>query len=213
MSTNAPASSSQGNASTPRSPVERVIVWGGIGLLLAAVLVEFTARTRYTSAVDGVMQRVKEADEADKPLKKADINQLVGGREPVSSEDVSGKNLHNAPKKVEKYTWWSLNPNANRVLLVYYGHGDDPDVLSAATKEEETAEEKFKAPVATGAGSDAGGQPTESAAGEAAGGTPETRPATEETKSEEPKKEEETKKEGEPKSEGDAKPKADEKTE
>jgi hypothetical protein len=213
MSTNAPAGPSQGNAPKPRSPVERLVVWGGIGVLVALVAVEFTARASYTSAVSEVLQKVKEADESDKPLKRADVKQLVGGKDPVSTEDVSGMNLHNAPKKVEKYTWWSLNPNANRVLLVYYGHGDDPDVLSAATQEEQSADEKYKAKVGDAAQSPEG-QSMDEAAAAGEGPMPgAVAPPGAGAKPDEPKTEEEPKKDEEPKADEDAKPKAEEKAE
>jgi hypothetical protein len=189
-----------------------MVVWGGIGILLVLVLVELTARASYTSAVNSVMEKVKEADESDKPLKQADVKLLVGGKEPVSTEDVSAKNLHNAPKKVEKYSWWSLNPNANRVLLVYYGHGDDPDVLSAGTAEEETAEAKYKAKVGDASESTEGQSMEDAAAAEQGPPPGVVAPAGAEAKPEEPKTEE-PKKDEAPKTDEDAKPKAEEKAE
>lgn len=133
MSVNTPATPSA--PPKPRSTVERTLVWGGILILLALVGIEYTSRNAQSIAVDSLMTKLKEFEGKGMDLKTSDVKAAVGNKLP-RVEDVSGKLLSNGGKRVEIYQWFSINPLKKREMYVYYGVGDDPDVLSVSTEEE-----------------------------------------------------------------------------
>ncbi|MEX0728305.1 MAG: hypothetical protein WEB58_21115 [Planctomycetaceae bacterium] len=137
MSANPEASpsSAQPKSGKPRNPIERVVVWGGILILLVLVGIEYTARSAHTGAYDSLIEKLRTNEQAGNDVKTADVKAAVGGKAP-RVEDVSGKRLLNGAKRMEVYSWFSLNPLTNREMYVYYGIGEDPDVVSISTEEE-----------------------------------------------------------------------------
>lgn len=125
----------------PRSPVERGIVWGGIVVLLALVAAEYTAREAHSKAVNGLLAKLKAVDESEEAanstafealgVKAADVKAAVGNKLPVV-EDVKDRHLANGGKRVEIYRWFTVNLLKPREMYVYYGAGEDADVVTVS---------------------------------------------------------------------------------
>ena len=130
-------------AAKPRSPVERIIVWGVIGVLLVLVAVEFTFRSSHLGAYEACQKKIKATEEGDNSFKHKDVVAILGSKTPTKVEELQGKNIANGAKRVEIYTWPTLNPTSPRELYVYYGHGDDPDVIGVGIVSELTVDEAF----------------------------------------------------------------------
>lgn len=118
-----------------RNPVERVIVWGVILILLALVGIEYSARRAHSTAVDTLMENLRISEQTGKDTTADDVKAAVGGKSP-RVEDVSDKGLLNGARRVEIFSWFSLNPLNAREVYVYYGIGDAPVVVSVSTEEE-----------------------------------------------------------------------------
>lgn len=132
MSASKPASPTT-TPKKPRSPVERAIVWGGILLLLVLCAVEYTSKQAHSNAVESLLKRIKDAEESGADVKSSDVKIAVGNKVP-RVEDVAGQFLANGGKRLEIYSWFSVSPLKKREMYVYYGAGDDPDVLSVSTE-------------------------------------------------------------------------------
>jgi hypothetical protein len=148
MSTgNQPASPATTPAKT-RSPVERAVVWGGILLLVVLVGIEFNWKRAHEGALEALVAKVKTADEADQTLSAADVKALVGDKAPRVEEVVDQRLASNA-RRVEIYTWPTLNFLGERALYVYYdaGEGDDAKVLGVMSSPDDQTVDKFNAPL------------------------------------------------------------------
>jgi hypothetical protein len=137
-------------AAKPRSPVEKAIVWGGIAVLLVLVGIEMIARWQYTSVANGLTAKVADAETSSsgEGLREKDVKEYITGKTP-QTVNISDKRLANGAQRMDVYTWFTLSPIAKRELYVYYGHGDNPEVLSVSSSEDnETIEMKFAPPTA-----------------------------------------------------------------
>lgn len=129
----------------PRSPVERMVVWGGICILLVMVAIEFTSRQAQSQALASLAKQIRAIEEPENDpqqefiehigVKAADVKLAVGNRVPVV-EDVAGRHLTNGGKRLEVYSWFTLSPVRKREMYVYYGAGDDADVVSVSSEPE-----------------------------------------------------------------------------
>jgi hypothetical protein len=104
-------------------------------ILLALVAVEYTSRNAQTTAAESLVAKLKETEGTDKDIKSTDVKVAVGYKVP-RVEDVTDKRLANGAKRLEIYEWFSVNPLKKRAMYVYYGVGEDPDVVSVSTVEE-----------------------------------------------------------------------------
>jgi hypothetical protein len=118
-----------------RNPIERLLVWGGILILSVLVGIEYSSSRAQTAAVGALTAKMRTNEQAGTDLKLADVKAAVGGKTP-RVENVSEKQLRNGAKRLEVYRWFSINPLKPREMYVYYGLGEDPDVLSVSTDEE-----------------------------------------------------------------------------
>ncbi len=85
------AASSEPAARPKRSPVERAIVWGGIGILAIVVGIEGTAHLAFTGALNGLMAEMEKAENAEKGnyhVTKATVDAVLKGRAPDRSKTV-----------------------------------------------------------------------------------------------------------------------------
>jgi hypothetical protein len=148
MSTgNQPASSTVTPAKN-RSPVERVLVWGGILVLVLLVGIEFKWKKAHEGVLEALVTKLKETDGADKTLKAADIKALVGDKVP-RVEQVADKRLASNAVRVEIYNWPTLNVLGERAVYVYYGvgEGDDARVLAVMSSPDDQTVDQFNAPL------------------------------------------------------------------
>ena len=63
----------------PRSPVERVVVWGGISILLIIAGIQGMAAYGFTTSKDKVISAVQRADESSDELNLNDAEELMSG--------------------------------------------------------------------------------------------------------------------------------------
>jgi hypothetical protein len=135
-------------AAKPRSPVERAVVWGGILILLILVGIEFNWKRSHETAMNSLLEKVKQEETTEQSVKAADVKAIVGGKVP-RVESVVGKRLASNAARVEIYSWPTLNVLSKRELYVYYGvgEGDDADVLGVTTSaDNDTVEKVWQAP-------------------------------------------------------------------
>jgi hypothetical protein len=140
-------SASKPATTKPRSPVERIVVWGLIALLLVVVGLEASAKFSYQKAIDALEAKIEDSVGGNKTaLKEADVKAVLGSRQPASTEDLTGKNIANAARRVDIYKWFTVNPYKPRALFVYYGPGKDPDLIAARIERELSIDEKYPVP-------------------------------------------------------------------
>lgn len=73
-------------AKSRRSIIERVIVWGGIAVLLLILVVEFRSHSRWDSTQRKLLTEFKKVEDANQHLTEEDVNQLLNGRTPDASK-------------------------------------------------------------------------------------------------------------------------------
>jgi hypothetical protein len=119
-----------------RSRIERMVVWGLIAALLFVVAVEGRSWWGFMSAYRPIVAQLHERDKVGGSLKEADVQDAVGGMAPTR-EPIYGILRH--ADREDTYVWRGLLKD--RTMYVYYGVGDDPDVLFVTTVKEPPPEE------------------------------------------------------------------------
>jgi hypothetical protein len=137
---------SQGRHAKARSPVERALVYGFIVVLIVLVGVEAKGKFAHKSAVDTITARLRtvENSKTAAEITEVDIQHELGGRKPLLTEyyTKSASGIFAASKKLEVYSWFSLNPTQKRELWVHYARKGASDeqpcvVVSISTDKDE----------------------------------------------------------------------------
>lgn len=91
-----------------RSPVERLIVWGGILVLLSVVGVESYAKYGYTTASEALNRELSEGDAKTQVghLTDVDVKRILGGKQPEFAGKIS--QLKIPARTYEVYVWRGL---------------------------------------------------------------------------------------------------------
>lgn len=111
-------------AKKPRSTVERVIVQGGILLLLLMAVVQYLAYRNFAKTRSPLQAAVKESDDSDAVVTEEMVGKMVHG----SPHYVKGEP---GPSRVDTYTWNGLLKNY--VLHVRYSV-NPPEVVGIETE-------------------------------------------------------------------------------
>jgi hypothetical protein len=139
MNTNEPESAPAPAASQPakptRSKTERIIVQGGIAVLLVIVAIEGTSYLRQSYAHSRLMAEFEKAEATDHHITNAVVRQIVGDREPDISKVVP------ATVGEERYDVYFYDGLLKRrELCVHYGiqgfdsgPGSEPEVVEVTT--------------------------------------------------------------------------------
>lgn len=144
-------SGSSGGGPKPktRNPIERVLVWGVIGILLLVLANEGWSRIAYSHATTTLSKKMKFVDDNPEapPLTAADVRDAVRGKQPARKVDLSGKMVTNGAGSFEEYDWFTIHPTNKLKLFVYYGHQGakekgEPDVITFSSEEEPVLEFK-----------------------------------------------------------------------
>ena len=153
----------------PRSPVERVIVWGGITVLLLLVAVQAHARFGYKMTLNNLQPLVDDDYEGGQPLALAEVDNHVVGFPSQSENSIDGKTTERV------YRWHGLgrsygitlsyNPGADPVVITGLAT-DNPPPPPALPETDESDAEEFEDPT-TGM---PGGPPRQDAEGPGGGG-------------------------------------------
>ena len=109
----------------PRNPVERVIVWGGIAVMLGIVAFEGVHKYGYDSTVSRMRKMVSE--DTEKYMKLSEVRALIAGL----PTEVKSPHERKAYNKLD-LKWPSLFKDY-RVQLVVEREGDDPLVAGFST--------------------------------------------------------------------------------
>ena len=110
-------------SSNSRSPVEKVIIWGGILILVGLAFYEFKARSTYSSNYQAVMDAFQDAEENGESLTDEAVAKLVTGHSIHEKNNKIGPNKLLA-ERMDRYEFKGLIQN--REIYVYYGaHGED----------------------------------------------------------------------------------------
>lgn len=119
-----------------RSPVERAVVWGLIGILLAVVLWEGWARFGYSRTLSRWQNALATADRGDgsSALTLAEAERMVSGSPAKSASERQG------PFQVVTYRWKSLF-GRNYAISVSMTGGDAPEVVGLETADAPEDEE------------------------------------------------------------------------
>ena len=155
--TNAPATKG-------RNPVERLIVWGLIGVLVVAVAIEFQSRRSHGNAISTLAEMVEAIDKDPKKpeVTEDDVKKVVGDKKPSRTEEFAiGKIPANGARRLEIYSWFTLNPGSKREMWVYYGAKGQNANEKAAVIEVQASEVMAEAPQAAASSAAANqGDPT-----------------------------------------------------
>jgi hypothetical protein len=131
------------SARKPRNSVERVLVWGGIILLLGLVYVEYRAKQGY----DATVRNLQDVTNGTRDVTMEQARKLMVG---YSREE--GPTPNERGFETYKYTWFSLFrggtyqltlvANSDRTMLQTFdgpGFAEDPAVLAAKEAEHANA--------------------------------------------------------------------------
>ena len=129
----------------PRSPVERVIVWGGIAILLG--ILAFEARQKYSYDPTVSQLRKLLSDETEKYMKLSEVRPMIAG----SPTEVRTPHDRKAYHKID-LKWPSLFKDY-RVQLIVESEGDDPLVAGFSTPGGTDPEPVASPPTSTGTAS------------------------------------------------------------
>ncbi|MDB5338801.1 MAG: hypothetical protein JWN70_4420 [Planctomycetaceae bacterium] len=105
-------------AKPPRSPVERAIVWGVIGIGLLVIAVEANAHLSHTAALGKLRSKLDETADVNTGLTKKQVDQIVGNKIP-ESQKLGFLDTSIAASRVDIYTYPALL--RSRKLYIYYG--------------------------------------------------------------------------------------------
>lgn len=127
----------------PRSPVERAIVWGVIGLGLLIIGIEANAHLSHTAALSKLQAQLDATLSKDSGLTKKGVDQVVGNKTP-ESQKLGFLDTAMAASRVDIYTYPGLL--RSRKLYVYYGidgklAGQEAEVMEVLTSVAPTASE------------------------------------------------------------------------
>lgn len=128
-----PAPAADAPARPKRSTVERIIVQGGIALLLVIVAIEGAAYLRHHLAHARLMAEIEKAEDTDHRITADVVRQIVGDRAPDMSKDVK------APVGEERYdVYYYDGLLKRRELCIHYGvagggEGSQAEVVEVTT--------------------------------------------------------------------------------
>ncbi len=118
-------------AKPKRSRVERVLVQGGIGVLLILVVIEGISYSRMLLAHTQLLAELKKAETQDYRLTGDKVRKILGGRTPDWDKV---KRAHGTEERYEVYYFSGLLKQ--RELCVHYsaaGKKNDPEVMEVTT--------------------------------------------------------------------------------
>lgn len=109
-----------------RSPVERVVVWGIIGILVVVVAIEARARFAYSSTLNAVTALIKKSEESNEYATLNEAREVFAGS-PSESPQPPGRF-----EQIIQLTWFSLLKTYQLDLEVEPNE-DNPAILGVAT--------------------------------------------------------------------------------
>jgi len=138
--TPAPAAATA-TAKPPRSPVERAIVWGVIGVGILVIAVEAQAHLSHSAALSKLQEQISANSEKDAGVTKKDVDKVVGGKIP-EQQKLGALDTSMSADHVDIYSYPGLL--RQRKIYVYYGiagkhKSQEAEVLDVLPTPAETA--------------------------------------------------------------------------
>lgn len=128
----APADPSPAPAKPPRSPVERALVWGFIGIMGIVVLLEGMSFLGFRRAHSGMLAELQKAEATDYRVTAAKVKEIVGDRTPDISKKVKAVV---GEEQYDVYIYKGLLKE--RPLCVHYSiadaSGEEPEVIEVTS--------------------------------------------------------------------------------
>src|SRR5579872_1792600 len=129
-----------------RHPLEFVLVWGLIAVLVGLAGIEFRSYYGHRRAIDELGKKLADVEEpsGQTHVYRADVESVVPGMKPARIEKfgLDTRLVASGATRLEVYSWFTINPLNPREMFVYYGiddpdSKDGPEVLSVRTDEDE----------------------------------------------------------------------------
>ena len=126
-----------------RSPVEKAIVWGVIGIGVLVIAVEANAHMSHTAALAKLQAQLDETVNKSEGMRKSHVDQIVGSKIP-ETQKLTFLQTSMAASRVDIYSYPALL--RSRKLYIYYGidgkhPGQEAEVMEVLTSEAPTAEQ------------------------------------------------------------------------
>lgn len=132
MSTDTPAEET--TQARKRNPLERIVVWGAIGILLLVVLVEARAQYGYSQSLEAIRSAMDDPEEAQVSLED------VRGMMAFAPSERDGEHTSLVNKRV--FSWPSIFKSGQFEITVDVSNDEESQVLTFATAG--APEEKFE---------------------------------------------------------------------
>lgn len=158
----------------PRSPVEKAIVWGVIGIGLVVIGVEAQAQLAHGAALEKLQTTLEKKAETDSGMTKKDVDELMGSKVPEVRKLGPAETAMGAAR-VDVYSYLGLV--RQRKIYVYYGvegkvKDQQPEVMEVGAIPAETPADAAKRMPTAEATATAGGPPGGGPGAMGAGGPP-----------------------------------------
>ena len=112
-----------------RNPIERVIVWGGIGVLLVVMGIEARAQRGYAMSLDAFQTAFSDSEEVEVSLDDARKLMALGPAE-VKAPDEHGPFHY---YKYYRFSWFSLFKSGDYEITLKVTDNDELNVISFST--------------------------------------------------------------------------------
>jgi hypothetical protein len=141
-----------------------LLVWGLIGVLLVAVAIEFQSRKSHQDVLTALLTKIKavDLDSTQPEVTEAVVKDVVGNKKPTRAEAVTdAKMAAIGAKRLEVYSWFTLNPTSKREIWVLYGgKGKDSQDLATVIEVRTSENVEDSSEVASASAPPQGGDPT-----------------------------------------------------
>lgn len=126
-----------------RSPVEKAIVWGVIGIGILVIAVEANAHLAHGAALAKLQAQLDETVNKESGMRKSHVDQIIGSKIP-ETQKLAFLETSMAASRVDIYTYPALL--RSRKLYIYYGidgkqPGQEAEVMEVLTSVAPTAEQ------------------------------------------------------------------------
>jgi len=148
MGNNDPGPQPSRPAAKRRNPVELFLVRGFIVFLLVLVGTEAISWWSHKQALETLRARIHEGETTagSKLVTETEVKVVVKGRQPVKTQDLTGKGISNGASRLDVYAWFTVSPFKKREMYVYYGRQGPDDKFGPEVLEVEP-DDQLAAPI------------------------------------------------------------------
>jgi hypothetical protein len=118
-------------AAKPRSPVERALVWGFILIALGLVAIQANAYMSFRNTNVPLQKAVQQSDDSEHSTTESMVKELIKGSPAYETGPPEDAGELPSAVRMDTYTWKGLLRSYS--IRVYYGVGDNPEVVETRT--------------------------------------------------------------------------------